>query len=41
MIDVHLLLPAGAQKEGGASAGVAMVRPRSFPHFDLGSSTRE
>jgi ATP-dependent Lon protease len=31
MIDVHLHLPAGAQKKDGPSAGVAMVRsPRGF-----------
>ena len=37
MIDVHLHLPAGAQKKDGPSAGVAMVRRRiSFPS-SLGS----
>jgi ATP-dependent Lon protease len=30
MIDVHLHLPAGAQKKDGPSAGVAMVRTRYF-----------
>ena len=39
MIDVHLHLPAGAQKKDGPSAGVAMVRTRSFPS-NLGCSTR-
>ena len=31
MIDVHLHLPAGAQKKDGPSAGVAMVRMRISP----------
>jgi len=30
MIDVHLRLPVGAQKKGGPSAGVAMVRSPPF-----------
>ena len=37
MIDMHLHLPAGAQKKDRPSAGVAMVRTQiSFPS-DLGS----
>jgi ATP-dependent Lon protease len=31
MMDVHLHLPAGAQKKDGPSAGVAMVCRRPFP----------
>jgi ATP-dependent Lon protease len=30
MIDMHLHLPAGAQKKDGPSAGVAMVRGANF-----------
>jgi ATP-dependent Lon protease len=30
MIDVHLHLPAGAQKKDGPSAGVAVVRSLNF-----------
>ena len=43
MIDVHLHLPAGAQKKDGPSAGVAMVRTRTYfyPSSDFGSLTRE
>jgi len=46
MIDVHLHLPAGAQKKDGPSAGVAMVRTRTFfflisvPQRDNGRSAR-
>ena len=46
MIDVHLHLPVGAQKKDGLSAGVAMVRTRTFfflisvPQRDNGRSAR-
>jgi len=41
MIDVHLHLPAGAQKKDGPSAGVAMVRTRTFLPSNFGCSMRE
>ena len=36
MIDVRLYLPAGAQKRGGPSAGIAMVRAQRFSSLRLG-----
>ena len=41
MIDVHLHLPAGAQKKDGPSAGVAMVRIQTRLFLKFGLVTEE